>query len=76
VRRALLRRIELHSGGLYATLTLAIALLAFALPTLLFGSGFLAAYGGPGAGHDRSAGAPPSPADHRPGSSQSRSWSG
>ena len=42
--RLLLRRVELYAGGLYATLTLAIALLAFALPTLLFGSGFLAVY--------------------------------
>lgn len=42
--RFLLRRIELYAGGLYATLTLAIALLAFALPTILFGSGFLAVY--------------------------------
>jgi len=42
--RLLLRRLELHAGGLYATLTLAIGLLSFAVPTLLFGSGFLAVY--------------------------------
>src|SRR4051812_25606228 len=42
--RALLTRIRLPAGGLYPVLTLAIALLAFAVPTLLYGSGFLAVY--------------------------------
>lgn len=44
IARILLRRIELHAGGLYAAFTVGLALLAFALPTLLFGSGFLAVY--------------------------------
>jgi potassium/hydrogen antiporter len=42
--RALLTRIRLPAGGLYAALMLGFALLAFALPTLLYGSGFLAVY--------------------------------
>jgi potassium/hydrogen antiporter len=40
----LLRRSRLPAGGLYPVFTLALALLAFALPTLLHGSGFLAVY--------------------------------
>jgi len=40
----LLRRVHLPAGGLYPVFTLAIALLAFGLPTLLGGSGFLAVY--------------------------------
>ncbi|MGH9379246.1 MAG: potassium/proton antiporter [Thermoanaerobaculia bacterium] len=44
IARILLRRIELDAGGLYAAFTVGLALLAFALPTLLFGSGFLAVY--------------------------------
>jgi len=40
----LLRRSRLPAGGLYPVLTLALALLAFAFPTLLHGSGFLAVY--------------------------------
>ena len=42
--RALLTHIRLPAGGLYAVLMLGLALLAFALPTLLYGSGFLAVY--------------------------------
>lgn len=42
--RALLLRIRLPAGGLYAALTLGFALLAFAIPTLAYGSGFLAVY--------------------------------
>lgn len=42
--RALLRRGRLQAGGLYPVMTLALALLAFGLPTLLAGSGFLAVY--------------------------------
>jgi cell volume regulation protein A len=41
--RWLLQR-PLFAGGLYPVLTLAICLLAFGLPTLFFGSGFLAVY--------------------------------
>jgi potassium/hydrogen antiporter len=42
--RQLLGRLHLQSGGLYPVLTLALALLAFGLTTLLHGSGFLAVY--------------------------------
>lgn len=42
--RLLLSRVRLPSGGLYAVLTLALAMLAFAVPTLLGGSGFLGVY--------------------------------
>lgn len=41
---ALLSRVRLQAGGLYPVLTLAVAFLAFSLPTLLLGSGFLAVY--------------------------------
>ena len=44
--RLLLARIRLPAGGLYPVLTLALALLAFSVPTLLYGSGFLAVYVG------------------------------
>ena len=42
--RILLSRIQLATGGLYAVLLVGVAFLAFALPTLMYGSGFLAAY--------------------------------
>jgi len=42
--RLLLQRFRLPAGGLYPVFTLALALLAFGLPTLLHGSGFLAVY--------------------------------
>ena len=42
--RWILRRARLQVSGLYPALTVALALLAFALPTLFFGSGFLAVY--------------------------------
>lgn len=42
--RELVRRVSLAAGGLYATLSLSLALLAFSASTLLFGSGFLAVY--------------------------------
>jgi cell volume regulation protein A len=44
VGRALLPRISLAAAGLYPVLTIAIAFLAFGLPTLFHGSGFLAVY--------------------------------
>lgn len=44
VGRELLRRARLPAGGLYPVLTLAVAFLAFGLPTLFYGSGFLAVY--------------------------------
>ncbi|MGY6554266.1 MAG: potassium/proton antiporter [Wenzhouxiangella sp.] len=40
----LLDRIRVPAAGLYPALTLALALLAFGLPTLFMGSGFLAVY--------------------------------
>ena len=42
--RDLLRRFPLPTGGLYPALTLALALLAYGVTTLLHGSGFLAVY--------------------------------
>ncbi len=42
--RVLLARVRLPAGGLYPALTLALALIAYGLPTLLHGSGFLAVY--------------------------------
>jgi cell volume regulation protein A len=42
--RELLRRNPLPSGGLYSALSLALALLAYGVTTLLHGSGFLAVY--------------------------------
>jgi cell volume regulation protein A len=42
--RGLLRRSALPTGGLYPALTLALALLAYGVTTLLHGSGFLAVY--------------------------------
>ena len=42
--RALLRRVKLPGGGLYPALTLAIGFLAFGVPTILHGSGFLSVY--------------------------------
>lgn len=40
----LLRHVQLPAGGLYPVITVALALLAFGVPTLLEGSGFLAVY--------------------------------
>jgi cell volume regulation protein A len=42
--RHLLGRFKLQAGGLYPALMLALAFLAFGLPTLFYGSGFLAVY--------------------------------
>lgn len=42
--RALLSRLRLPAGGLYPVMTLSLAALAYALPTLALGSGFLAVY--------------------------------
>lgn len=42
--RAAMTRARLSVAGLYPVLTLALALLAYGLPTLLWGSGFLAVY--------------------------------
>lgn len=42
--RLILGRAQLAAGGLYPVFTLALALVAFAAPTLLHGSGFLAVY--------------------------------
>jgi cell volume regulation protein A len=42
--RLLLSKLRLPSGGLYPVLTLAFAFIAFGVPTLLHGSGFLAVY--------------------------------
>ncbi len=40
----MLQRFRLSAGGLYPALTLAIAALAFGIPTIFLGSGFLAVY--------------------------------
>ncbi len=40
----LLRRVRVPAAGLYPALTLALALLAFGVPTIFMGSGFLAVY--------------------------------
>ena len=42
--RALITRYRLPVGGLYPALTLTFAFLAFGVPTIFFGSGFLAVY--------------------------------
>jgi cell volume regulation protein A len=42
--RFLLARVRLAAGGLYPVVTIAIALTAYAVPTLLHGSGFIAVY--------------------------------
>ena len=42
--RMLLRRAKLPGGGLYPALTLGIGFLAFGVPTILHGSGFLSVY--------------------------------
>jgi cell volume regulation protein A len=42
--RQLLKRLRLQAAGLYPVLTLALAFLAFGVPTLFHGSGFLAVY--------------------------------
>lgn len=42
--KLLLSRVKVPAAGLYPALTVALALLAFGLPTLVFGSGFLAVY--------------------------------
>lgn len=42
--RFLLRRVQPFAGGLYPVLTVSIAAIAFGVPTLLMGSGFLAVY--------------------------------
>ena len=42
--RVLLRRVKLPGGGLYPALTLGIGFLAFGVPTILHGSGFLSVY--------------------------------
>jgi len=42
--RMLLARVRLPAGGLYPAVTLGLAFLAFGLPTLAHGSGFLAVY--------------------------------
>lgn len=42
--RMLIKRVRLQVAGLYPVLTLALAFLAFGLPTLFSGSGFLAVY--------------------------------
>jgi cell volume regulation protein A len=41
---ALLKRARLAAGGLYPVVTLALALIAYAVPTLIHGSGFIAVY--------------------------------
>lgn len=42
--RLLLRRVQPFAGGLVPVLTLSLACIAFGVPTLLYGSGFLAVY--------------------------------
>ncbi|MBN1206012.1 MAG: potassium/proton antiporter [Myxococcaceae bacterium] len=42
--RQLLKRLRLQAAGLYPVMTLALAFLAFGLPTLFHGSGFLSVY--------------------------------
>lgn len=42
--RFLLTRLRLSPGGLYPVLSIGLALIAFGMPTLLFGSGFLGVY--------------------------------
>jgi len=42
--RWIIKRVRLPASGLYSVLTLATALLAFSLPTLIHGSGFLGVY--------------------------------
>jgi potassium/hydrogen antiporter len=42
--RAVMERVAIATGGLYPVFTLAIAFLAFGVPTLLHGSGFLSVY--------------------------------
>jgi cell volume regulation protein A len=42
--RLLLKRLRLQAAGLYPVLTLALAFIAFGLPTIFEGSGFLAVY--------------------------------
>jgi cell volume regulation protein A len=42
--RLVLKKSRLAAGGLYPVVTLALALVSFAVPTLLHGSGFLAVY--------------------------------
>jgi cell volume regulation protein A len=42
--RQLLARTQLAAGGLYAVVLVGVAFLAFAVPTLMYGSGFLAVY--------------------------------
>ncbi|WP_375768455.1 potassium/proton antiporter [Archangium gephyra] len=42
--RLLLKRVHLAAGGLYPVLSLALAFLAFGVPSLFYGSGFLAVY--------------------------------
>jgi cell volume regulation protein A len=42
--RLLITRLRLPAGGLYPALMLSLAFLAFGVPTLLYGSGFLAVY--------------------------------
>lgn len=44
VGRGILRRSSLNAGGLYTVLLVGLAFLAFAVPTLLHGSGLLAVY--------------------------------
>jgi cell volume regulation protein A len=42
--RQIIKRLRLQAAGLYPVMTLALAFLAFGLPTLIHGSGFLAVY--------------------------------